>query len=80
MAANLTKTMDMSTINENDSVKIFGKKIGLLASLFGCSHARLSRPFSHDSVGYRTCLSCGAKKKFDLNTRTTSASAYYPVD
>lgn len=74
MEANLTKTMD------NNAAQIFGKKIGLLATIFGCSHSKLSRPFSHDNVGYRTCVTCGAKKKFDLNTRTTSSSAYYPVD
>lgn len=80
MAANLMKTMELSSIRDMqiDTAQIFGKKIGLLATLFGCSHPRLSRPFSHDNVGYRTCINCGAKKKFDLETRTTSAAAYYP--
>ena len=57
---------------------MFGKKIGIVAGLFGCNHKALSRPFSHGSVGYRTCLQCGARKKFDLETRTTSTDAYYP--
>jgi hypothetical protein len=57
---------------------MFGKKIGVVAGLFGCGHKSLSRPFSHGSVGYRTCLQCGARKKFDLETRTTSTQTYYP--
>ncbi len=56
----------------------FGKKLGLLAKLFGCPHRNVSRPFSHGGVGYRTCLQCGARRKFDPETRETFGSFYYP--
>jgi len=57
---------------------MFGKKLGLLAKLFGCPHKSLSRPFSHGTVGYRTCLKCGARKKFNPETLETSGGFYYP--
>jgi hypothetical protein len=63
----------------NTSSNIFGKKLGLGAMLFGCSHRRLSRPFSHDNVGYRTCIYCGARTKFDTETRETYGGFYYPA-
>jgi hypothetical protein len=79
MAANLlTIDRQVNSRVESEKDESFGKKIGLIASLFGCSHSRLTRPFSHGNVGYRTCLQCGARKKFDLETRTTSDAAYYP--
>ena len=58
--------------------EIFGKKLGLLAKLFGCPHRHLTRPFSHGGVGYRACLSCGARRKFNPETLETSGSFYYP--
>jgi hypothetical protein len=56
----------------------FGKKLGILAKLFGCPHKNLSRPFSHGSIGYRTCLKCGARKKFNTETLETFGGFYYP--
>ena len=56
----------------------FGKKIGLVASLFGCWHEAISRPFTHGQATYRVCLNCGARKHFDPQTLQTSKSFYYP--
>ena len=42
-----------------------GRRIGLLASLFGCWHKRLTRPFTTDKDTYMACLECGARKKVD---------------
>jgi hypothetical protein len=60
------------------SSDVFGKKLGFAAQLFGCAHRDLSRPFSHDNVGYRTCLRCGARTKFNVETRETYGGFYYP--
>lgn len=57
---------------------LFGKKVGLLTKIFGCGHPDLSRPFSKGRLGYRTCLSCGARKKFNPETLTTFGGFYYP--
>lgn len=54
------------------------KKIGsLMARVFGCRHAELSRPFSRDGRAYRSCVSCGAQRQFDLGNWQMQGSFYY---
>jgi hypothetical protein len=59
-------------------LQVFGEKVGIFARLFGCTHQNLSRPFSHKSVAYRTCLQCGARKQFNTQTLETVGGFYYP--
>jgi hypothetical protein len=61
-----------------ESANFFGRKIGLVATLFGCWHKNLSRPFTYGKESYRVCLNCGARKDFNAETFTTSSSFYYP--
>ena len=56
----------------------FGTKIGLIGTLLGCWHNELSRPFSNKKFGYRTCLHCGARKRFDAQNLKTFGPFYYP--
>ncbi len=56
----------------------FGAKIGLVGKLFGCWHKRLSRPFTNNKSSYRTCLHCGARKRFDAQNLKTFGPFYYP--
>ena len=56
----------------------FGKKIGIISKLFGCWHKNLSRPFTNKHTSYRSCLQCGARKKFDTKTLKTSGKFHYP--
>ena len=56
----------------------FGKKIGLMASLFGCWHKHLTRPISDKNSAYRACLECGARKEFDTESFKTSGPFHYP--
>lgn len=56
--------------------QVFGEKVGFLVSLFGCGHRNLSRPFSHKTVAYRSCLQCGARKQFDTQTLQTFGRFY----
>lgn len=58
----------------------FGRKIGLIGRLFGCNHRDLSRPFTREKVSYRSCLGCGARKKFDAESLVTYGSFYYPPE
>ncbi|REJ76014.1 MAG: hypothetical protein DWQ47_10345 [Acidobacteria bacterium] len=60
--------------------RVFGKKIGVIVRLFGCRHGNLSRPFSKGRLSYRSCLSCGARKKFDTETLVTHGGFYYPPE
>lgn len=76
---------EVATIFGFDSVespadKVFGRKIGLLGRLFGCYHKNLSRPFSESGVSYRSCLACGARKRFDSKSLRTFRSYYYPPE
>jgi hypothetical protein len=57
---------------------ILGEKIGLLTSLFGCWHENVSRPFTHGSTTYRSCLHCGARTTFDPVRLVTGKRFYYP--
>ena len=56
----------------------FGKKIGLLATIFGCWHKELTRPFTNKKDSYRSCLNCGARKEFDIQSFKTLGTFYYP--
>ena len=56
----------------------FGKKIGMFASLFGCWHKRLTRPFTSDKNTYMACVECGARKKVDAKNFKVSRAFYYP--
>ena len=69
-------TIAQSVINRTDEV--FGSKIGLMGSLFGCWHKQLTRPFTIGSESYRACLGCGARKQFDTKTLRTVGSFHYP--
>lgn len=64
----------------NQTTNVFGNKIGLLGTLFGCWHKELSRPFTIGRDSYRACLDCGARKQFDTeNLKTVGAFHYPPV-
>jgi len=55
-----------------------GEKIGVMASLFGCWHKRLTRPMGDKDMSYCTCLDCGARKRFDTEEFRTAGPFYYP--
>ena len=56
----------------------FGGKIGIVASVFGCWHKRLTRPFTENHDSYRACIDCGARKKFDTEDFRSVGPFYYP--
>lgn len=58
--------------------EVFGEKVGLFASLFGCWHKRVTRPFAEGKVSYCACLECGARKPFDAETLKSERKFYYP--
>lgn len=55
---------------------VFGKRFGVVLSLFGCRHGNLSRPFGHGEMTYRSCLDCGARTPFDPDTLVTQGKFY----
>jgi hypothetical protein len=48
------------------------------ARIFGCWHINMSRPFSRGNETYRTCVACGARRRFDLEQWEMVGSFYYP--
>lgn len=46
--------------------------------VFGCWHLKLSLPFTRGTDTYRTCVSCGARRRFDLDQWTMVGDFYYP--
>ena len=71
-----TNKKEKLTHKANHSV--FGKKLGLTAKLFGCWHRNISRPFTQESVAYRSCFDCGAIKQFNPETLKTYGDFYFP--
>ena len=57
---------------------VFGRRMGLMAKLFGCWHNNISRPFMQGKTAYRICLQCGARKQFNPETLETKGSFYFP--
>jgi hypothetical protein len=51
----------------------------LVTRVFGCWHREMSRPFSSQGQTYRTCLSCGARRQFDLRSWEMQGKFYYRV-
>ena len=49
----------------------------LVTRLFGCWHREMSRPFSSQGQTYRTCLNCGASRKFHLGRWEMQGDFFY---
>ena len=47
-----------------------------LTRIFGCWHGKMNSPFTHNNETYRTCMKCGARRRFNL-VRAKMTGAYY---
>ena len=54
-----------------------GKITNIVARVFGCWHGDLSRPFSREGRAYRTCLNCGAQRRFNLGSWKMQGKFFY---
>jgi hypothetical protein len=51
-----------------------------LTRLFGCRHRHMSPPFTGGEETYRSCMSCGARRLFNVERgRMTGAYYYAPL-
>lgn len=64
--------------NKDFNTYAFGRKITLMAQLFGCRHGNLGRPFAAGEIAYRSCLKCGARRQFNPETMETHGKFYFP--
>ncbi len=72
-------TIANSNVAHINTSSLTGKIQSLVARVFGCWHAELSRPFSHEGRAYRTCLNCGAQRQFNLGNWEMQGNFYYHV-
>jgi hypothetical protein len=75
MQAAAELTIASSTVPQMDSLT--GRLNTLVARVFGCRHADMSRPFSRDGRTYRSCLNCGAQRQFNLGNWKMQGGFYY---
>lgn len=60
--------------------RVFGPKLDLVTRLFGCRHQNVGRPFNSGKTAYRSCLGCGARKRFNTETLETHGTFYFPPE
>lgn len=75
----------MEALIEHDGMDIwalisarFAPITGVLRRAFGCWHLQMSLPFTRDNETYRTCVSCGARRRFDLDQWAMVGDFYHP--
>lgn len=77
--------MVMEGLIEHDGIDVwalisarFAPITGVLRRAFGCWHLQMSLPFTRDNETYRTCISCGARRRFDLDQWAMVGDFYHP--
>lgn len=76
-AISQTTALSKTIVGPLGSVSVTGRIGSLVARVFGCRHAEMSRPFSRDGRAYRSCLNCGAQRHFNLSNWQMQGSFYY---
>jgi hypothetical protein len=66
-----------ATVAALDPRSSAGRITNLMARVFGCRHANMSRPFSRDGRAYRSCLNCGAQRQFNIGKWEMTGSFYF---
>ena len=76
----------MDALVEQTSLETWPIASGRLAPIrnavkrvFNCWHLKLSLPFTRGDETYQTCVSCGARRRFDLDQWTSVGGFYYPA-
>ena len=70
-------TITNPNVGQLNVSSVTGKLSTLMARVFGCWHAELSRPFSRDGKAYRSCVNCGAQREFNLGNWEMEGNFYY---
>ena len=58
---------------------VFGDRVGIFARVFGCWHARMSRPVTTANITYQYCASGGIRRNYDASTFKPERELYYPA-
>lgn len=66
-------------VGKNNIQNTVSETIGVLSSLFGCWHSKLTRPMMADKITYRACVRCGARRNYDPKNLRNDGRFYYPA-
>ena len=55
----------------------FAGAVSVAARVFGCWHLKLSLPITREGETYRTCVECGARRRFDTERWEMAGQYYY---
>ena len=77
MKAVTKEVSEMHNGHVTESGQATGRISNFMARVFGCRHGELSRPFSHGGRAYRSCLNCGAQRRFNLGDWQMQGDFYY---
>jgi len=73
----------LSSIPQSDLLAIKKTSFNTLrygvTRVFSCWHLRMSRPITHGRESYRSCLRCGMRRPFDLQTWKATGRFYSPA-
>ena len=77
--------INMEAIDERSNLESWPHQSGrlepvrnIVKRVFGCWHLKVSLPFTRGGETYQTCISCGARRRFDLHEWTSVGGFYYP--
>ena len=79
MQANQSIVESRTNIEQTNESFVAGKVSGWIGRMFGCWHKEMSRPFSSEGQTYRACLTCGARRSFNLGQWEMSGGFYYSL-
>lgn len=60
-----------------DSSALILTPIHWLGHIFGCWHQKMNRPYTRNNETYRTCMSCGARRRFNVGRYKMTGPYYY---
>jgi hypothetical protein len=72
------KDIESAEVSDQTASEPLGRELGLISRLIGCSHKEMGRPFTDGRMQYRSCVSCGARRRFNAETFETFGKFYVP--
>jgi hypothetical protein len=79
MQANQLTLVNRNNIEQTRESLFAGRVSGWLGRMFGCWHKEMSRPFSRDGQTYRACVTCGARRTFNVSRWEMRGGFYYSL-
>jgi hypothetical protein len=72
-----TQTLSSHRRVAGNRVSLRAQLADLLSRAFGCHHRDMSRPFTLQGESFKSCLTCGARRRFDPRTYKMRGPFYF---